>query len=117
MKGLITMSNKELQRVRVMAVHTLEALLSIFQNQSPESSYAKKKVLVRQHIDGKWSVWDDDSKIYSYKSTPFREPVRSWKRCHNAGHTKGKHALQVYLLSKPDASLRGQNLFAITCVS
>lgn len=70
-------------------------------------SFAKKKVLVRQHLDGKWTVWDNDNKIASYKSTPLREPARSWKlRAPNQRRT-GKHALQVYISSKPAPSIRG----------
>lgn len=76
-------------------------------------SFAKKKVLVRHHIDGKWSVWDHDTRIAVHGSTPFREPVRSWKRRTHGDIRKGKHALQVYISSKPASAPRGHNRFAL----
>ena len=76
-------------------------------------SYARKKVLVRHHVDGKWSVWDDDVKIASHESTPFKEPVRSWKRRTQGDIRKGKHAVQVYISSKPASSSRGHNRVAV----
>lgn len=76
-------------------------------------SYAKKRVLIRQHLDGKWSVWDDDVKIASHESTPFKEPVRSWKRRSQGDIRKGKHAVQVYISSKPASSSRGHNRVAV----
>jgi transposase len=76
-------------------------------------SFAKKRVLVRHHVDGKWSVWDNDTKIASHKSTPFMEPVRSWKRRTPGDTRKGKHAIQVYISSKPASSPKGHNRVAI----
>lgn len=76
-------------------------------------SFAKKKVLVRHHLDGKWTVWAGDNKIASHKSTPFKEPVRSWKIRKPNERRYGKHALQVYIASKPAAPSRGHIPFAI----
>lgn len=76
-------------------------------------SYAKKRVLVRQHLDGKWSVWADSKKIASHKATPFTEPLRSWKRKNYNDNTKGKLALQVYISSKPAPPPRGHFPLAV----
>lgn len=70
-------------------------------------SFVRRKVLVRQHLDGKWTVWDNDLKIASHKATPFSEPVRSWKMKDHKDNSKGKHALQVYISSKPASRPRG----------
>lgn len=79
---------------------------------SPARSFAKKKVLVRQHLDGKWTVWDGDDKIASHKKTPFKEPVRSWKIRKPSERRYGNQALQVYISSKPAAPSRGHIPFA-----
>lgn len=76
-------------------------------------SYAKKKVLVRHHIDGKWSVWTNEQQIASHHSTPFKEPVRPWKRRSSTVSGKGYHASQVYIASKPAPSSRGHNRVAV----
>jgi transposase len=76
-------------------------------------SYARKRVLVRHHVDGKWSVWDNDTKIAAHESTPFKEPVRSWKRRTQGDIRKGKHAVQVYISSTPAPSKRGHNRVAL----
>lgn len=70
-------------------------------------SFAKKKVFVRQHLDGKWSVWHGNVKIASHRSTPCKEPVRSWKIKDYKNSVKGRHALQVYISSKPASPPRG----------
>ena len=76
-------------------------------------SFAKKKVVVRQHVDGKWTVWDRDKKIASHKSTPFREPMRSYKIRSGKERRYGKHALEVYISSKPASPDRGHFPVAI----
>lgn len=64
-------------------------------------SYARAKVIVRQHLDGAWSVWYGDRKIAAHPPTDLTEPIRSWKR-RTAGDPKGaKRMLQVYLSSRP----------------
>lgn len=80
---------------------------------SPAMSFAKKKVLVKQHLDGKWTVWDGDNKIAAHKSTPLKEPVRSWKIRKPSQRRYGKEALQVYISSKPAAPSRGHIPFAL----
>jgi transposase len=76
-------------------------------------SYAHKKVLVQQHLDGAWSVWLDDQKIADHKATAFREPVRSWKRRAKSAKRKTKEAIQVYIASKPAPPKRGHFPFAL----
>ena len=64
-------------------------------------SYAKAKVLVKQHLDGAWTVWFKERKIAVHPPTELREPVRSWKR-RAKGNPKGARSmLQLYLSSKP----------------
>jgi hypothetical protein len=76
-------------------------------------SYAKKKVLVRQHLDGAWSVWFNDRKIADHEATDFRQPVRSWKRKNRQAKNKAKEAIQVYIASKPAPPKRGHFHFAV----
>lgn len=64
-------------------------------------SHAKKKVLVRQHLNGSWSVWAQDVKIASHPPTPLREPFRTWKPKPTKDQTGVKTALQVYIQSSP----------------
>lgn len=91
----------------------LGGLIIDIPKQQQRMSFAKKKVLVRHHLDGKWSVWDNDNKIATHKSTPFKEPVRSWKTSRNSVSSKNNHALQVYISSKPASPLRGHNRVAV----
>ncbi|MDI6765188.1 MAG: ISNCY family transposase, partial [Thermodesulfobacteriota bacterium] len=70
-------------------------------------SFAKKKVLVRQHLDGKWTVWLNKEKIAKHAATEFKEPVRSWKRRNSKPNSRAKEALQVYIASKPAPPQRG----------
>lgn len=69
--------------------------------------YAKSRVSVRQHLDGKWSVWKDGEKIAAHKATPFREPLRQWKRRNGKLEIKGREAIQVYIASKPASPEKG----------
>jgi transposase len=70
-------------------------------------SYAKSKVLVRQHLDGTWTVWRGKEKIADHPATDFREPVRSWKRRKAKQQGRAKEALQVYIASKPAPPQKG----------
>ena len=64
-------------------------------------SYAKAKVLVKQHLDGAWTVWLKERKIAQHPPTELKEPLRTWKR-RSKGDPKGaRQMLQVYLSSKP----------------
>jgi transposase len=65
------------------------------------SSFARKKVSVRQHLDGSWSVWDGQIKVASHPATEFQEPIRSWRPKSGHDQTGAKQILQVYISSKP----------------
>jgi transposase len=64
-------------------------------------SYAKANVLVRQHLDGSWTVSVGSKQIATYLPTPLREPVRSWKKREKRFQQIPLTALQVYIASKP----------------
>jgi transposase len=59
-------------------------------------TWAKAKVLVKQHLDGAWSVWYAHQRIARHQATAVIEPIRSYKR-----KGKGRTAQQVYLHSRP----------------
>jgi hypothetical protein len=66
--------------------------------------YAKAEVLVRQHLDGAWTVWHRGHKIAAHPPTELTTPLRTWKK-HSKGDPRGaKHMLQVYLSSRPAPS-------------
>ncbi len=69
--------------------------------------YAKSRVSVRQHLDGKWSVWKAGEKIATGKATDLREPARQWKRRNGKLEIKGREAIQVYIASKPASKEKG----------
>ena len=64
-------------------------------------SYAKAKVLVKQHLDGRWTVHYKDQIIARHQATPLNEPVRSWKKRQTGGLKRGRSMTQVYISSKP----------------
>ena len=70
-------------------------------------SYAGKKVLVRQHMDGTWSVWWQKQKVATHELTPLKEPIRSWKKRSTPSATKTKEMVQVYIASKPAPPPKG----------
>ena len=59
-------------------------------------TWARAQVLVKQHLDGAWTVWYKDQRIARHPATELIEPIRSWKR-----RGKAKTAQQVYVSSKP----------------
>ena len=63
--------------------------------------YAKAKVLVKQHLDGRWTVRWKDQTITTHAATPINEPVRSWKKREKGGPVRGRSMMQVYISSKP----------------
>jgi len=63
--------------------------------------FAKAKVLVKQHLDGCWTVLRKGELIAKYPATPFNEPVRSWKKRERRGLIRGRSMMQVYISSKP----------------
>lgn len=64
-------------------------------------SYAKAKVLVNQHLDGRWTVLYQGQIIARHEATELAEPVRSWKRRTTSGPHHGRSMTQVYISSKP----------------
>lgn len=70
-------------------------------------SYAGKKVLVRQHLDGAWSVWWQKQKLATHEPTQLKEPVRSWKKRSVPSAAKAKEMVQVYINSKPAPPPKG----------
>jgi transposase len=64
-------------------------------------SYAKAKVLVKQHLDGRWTVINQDQVIARHEATLLTEPVRSWKRRKAGGLQRGRSMTQVYISSRP----------------
>ena len=67
-------------------------------------SFAKAKVLVKQHLNGCWTVWRQDKIIATHPATPFTEPARSWKRRQKGDPKLAKSMMQVYISSKPAPS-------------
>lgn len=70
-------------------------------------SYARRRVLVRQHLDGAWTVWLDHVCLARHAPTPLREPFRTWKprQPHDAPRTR--HVLQIYLETTPAPVAQG----------
>lgn len=64
-------------------------------------SYAKANVLVRQHLDGSWTVSLGSQQIAIHTPTPLREPIRSWKSRKDCNNHSPRSVLQVYIASKP----------------
>lgn len=64
-------------------------------------SFAKARVLVKQHMDGRWTVNYKGEVIAKYEATALREPVRSWKQRQKRGQARSKTMTQVYISSKP----------------
>ena len=64
-------------------------------------SFARAQVLVKQHLDGAWTVWYSDQKIATRRPTLLVEPLRSWKRRRKGDPKGAKHMIQVYLDSRP----------------
>jgi transposase len=75
------------------------------------AGYARKRVFVKQHLDGTWSVWHQRQRIATAPATELIEPVRSWKRRNPAN--KEKSILQTYIASKPALPSRGHFPFAL----
>jgi len=70
----------------------------------PRRSYAKAKVLVRQHLDGAWSIWYQGNRIATHPPTELSDPVRSWKRRRKGDPKGARHMIQVYMASRPAPS-------------
>ena len=72
-----------------------------------QRSYAKRRVLARQHLDGAWTVWLEESCIAKHPPTPLREPIRTWKPRHKGDDRRARHILQIYLETTPAPSTKG----------
>ena len=64
-------------------------------------SFAKAKVLVKQHLDGHWTVRKKDDLIATHPATPLTEPARTWKRREKGDSKRSRSLIQVYISSKP----------------
>ncbi len=64
-------------------------------------SYARLKVLVRQHLDGKWTVWLGENRIASHAATPLREPLRTITPHRHGEDPRIRHQTQLYLETTP----------------
>jgi transposase len=70
-------------------------------------SYARRRVLVRQHLDGAWTIWLEGQCIGRHAPTPLKEPFRS-SRPYQSGQTRRtQHILQVYYETTPAPSPGG----------
>jgi len=78
---------------------------------SKQTGYARKRVFVKQHLDGTWSVWYQNQQIASAPATKLTEPIRSWKRRNPAN--KEKSILQTYITAQPAPPSRGHFPFAL----
>jgi len=76
-------------------------------------SYAKRRVQVRQHLDGAWTVWLDDACIAQHAATPLREPIRSWRPKQRGEDHRSRHILQVYYETTPAPDPRGHLCLAV----
>jgi hypothetical protein len=72
-------------------------------------SYARRRVLVRQHLDGVWTVWLDNVRIARHPATELREPFRSWRPRQPGDDHRARHIVQLYLETTP-APLQGDIL-------
>jgi len=70
-------------------------------------SYARRRVLVRQHLDGTWTVWLDNTPIARHAPTPLREPFRTWKPRQRRDEPRARHILQLYLDTTPAPLTKG----------
>jgi len=64
-------------------------------------TYARSRVLVRQHLDGAWTVWLNEARIARHTPTLLREPLRTWRPRLPGENSRARHILQVYLENKP----------------
>jgi transposase len=70
-------------------------------------SYARRRVLVRQHLDGAWSVWFEGMCIARHAPTPLREPFRGRRPHQNGEDHRARHILQVYYETTPAPNPEG----------
>jgi len=70
-------------------------------------SYARRRVLVRQHLDGAWTVWFEGSRIGRHAPTTLKEPHRSWRPRLPGDNHRARHIIQVYFETTPAPNPRG----------
>ena len=75
-------------------------------------SYAKCRVLVRQHLDGAWTIWSGETCIAKHPPTPLKQPLRSWKPRRKGDDRRAKHIMQIYLETTPAFPQRGHSCSA-----
>ncbi|MGQ9471605.1 MAG: hypothetical protein ACUVR0_07945 [Candidatus Aminicenantales bacterium] len=76
-------------------------------------SYARRRVLVRQHLDKAWTVWLEGHCIGRHGPTSLREPFRS-RQPHQRGETRSTHhILQVYHQTAPTPNPGGHFSLAV----
>ena len=75
-------------------------------------SFARCRVLVRQHLDGAWTVWLNETRIAQHPPTPLREPLRTWRPRQRGEIRRTQHILQVYFETTPAPPSRGHSCFA-----
>ena len=81
MKGdKITLSQRQLQRVRVMSLVEAGKITLREAADKIGRSYAKARVEVRQLLNGSWKVYYQDRLIARHPSTALREPIRALRR-------------------------------------
>jgi len=71
--------------------------------------FAKSKVDVRQHLDGRWSVYYHNKKIAKFKSTPVTEPLRYRRK---SSKKKTKAAFEEILIYSGETSHSQCDIFA-----
>jgi len=64
-------------------------------------SYAQHRVLVRQHLDGRWTVWLGQERIARHAATPLREPLRTITPHRHGEDPRIRHQTQLYLETTP----------------
>jgi transposase len=69
-----------------------------------QRSYARRRVEVRQHLDGAWTVWLEDHLIAKHPATPLREPLRMWRPREKGESQHVNHLVQLYLETTPAPS-------------
>lgn len=64
-------------------------------------SYARRRVIVRQHLDGAWTVWLEGNRIGRHAPTPLREPQRSRRPSLPGDDPRAHHMIQLYYETTP----------------
>jgi transposase len=76
-------------------------------------SYARRRVLARQHLDGAWTVWLEGTCIGRHAPTLLREPLRSWRPRPHGEERHARHLVQVYFETTPAPNPGGHFSLAV----